>query len=92
MTKVAKCPECGADMGQFDQTCQKCGKALSYEAGEGHVGCAVCSADIGAYIETCPECGETELPGAEASEGAQVQGLTTSRGQALRRGVAAPKA
>ena len=74
VTKVSICPECGAEMGEFDQTCQKCGKALSYEAGEGHVGCTVCGADIGAYTETCPECGETGYPALRPRKGRKFKG------------------
>ena len=74
MTKVSICPECGASLGEFDQTCQACGKALSYEAGEGHVGCAVCGADIGAYTETCPECGETGYPALRPRKGRKFKG------------------
>jgi LSD1 subclass zinc finger protein len=61
-------------LGEFDQTCQACGKALSYEAGEGHVGCAVCGADIGAYAETCPECGETGYPALRPRKGRKFKG------------------
>lgn len=60
--KVSECPKCGADVGPADQTCQKCGKPLSYEPDEGPVVCAVCEAEISAYTETCPECGETGYP------------------------------
>ncbi len=74
MTKVSTCPECGAEMGEFDQTCQKCGKGLSYDAGEDHVGCAVCGADIGAYSETCPECGETGYPALRPRKGRKFKG------------------
>lgn len=74
MTKVSTCPECGTSLGEFDQTCQKCGKALSYEAGEGHVGCSVCGADIGAYTEKCPECGETGYPALRPRKGRKFKG------------------
>lgn len=56
------CPSCGAETSLTDQTCQKCGTALSYEPAEADVGCAVCGASIEAYTETCPECGETGYP------------------------------
>lgn len=74
MTKFSECPECGNEMGPHDQTCQKCGVALSYEAAEQHVGCAVCGADIGAYTETCPECGETGYPALRPRKGRKFKG------------------
>ncbi len=74
MTKVSTCPECGNELGQFDQTCQKCGLALSYDAGEEHVGCAVCGADISANTETCPECGETGYPALRPRKGRKFKG------------------
>ena len=57
-----ECPECGTSIAPADQTCQKCGKAVSYEPGESDVSCAVCGAEIAAYTETCPSCGETGYP------------------------------
>lgn len=60
--KTTECPECGRPVGPADQTCQKCGKPLPYEPGEGGVPCAVCGAEIEAYTETCPACGETGYP------------------------------
>ena len=74
MTKHAQCPECGNQLGPYDQTCQKCGRGLSYEAGEGHVGCAVCGADIDAYTETCPQCGETGYPALRPRKGRKFKG------------------
>ena len=60
--KRMDCPECGDPVGTADQTCQKCGEALSYQPGEVGVHCAVCDAEIGAYAETCTNCGETGYP------------------------------
>lgn len=74
MTKTSVCPECGNQLGAYDQTCQKCGKALPYKAGEPHVGCAVCGADIGAYTETCPECGERGYPALRPRKGHKFKG------------------
>ena len=61
MTRT-NCPSCGAELGAADQTCRKCGAALSYAPAESEVACAVCGAEIGAYTESCPECGETGYP------------------------------
>jgi primosomal protein N' len=74
VTKASVCPECGTELGPYDQTCQKCGKALSYEVNEGHVGCAVCGADISAYTETCPECGEDGYPALRPRRGKKFKG------------------
>ena len=82
MTKTTECPACGAGMGPYDQTCQKCGKALSYEPDEEHVGCAVCSADIDAYTETCPECGETGYPALRPRKGRKFKGSPHLEAQA----------
>lgn len=60
--KTSECPECGTALDPADQTCQKCGKPLSYAPGEKGVPCAVCGATIDAYTETCPACGETGYP------------------------------
>lgn len=67
--KAATCPKCGADVGPTDQTCQRCGKALSYAPDESDVRCAVCEAVIDAYRETCPECGETGYPALRPRKG-----------------------
>lgn len=74
MTRVTTCPQCGNELGAFDQTCQKCGKALSYDANESAVGCAVCGATITAYAETCPECGETGYPALRPRRGKGFKG------------------
>ena len=74
MTKFSECPECGHELGAYDQTCQKCGRALPYDAGEEHVGCAVCGADIGAYTEACPNCGETGYPALRPRKGRKFKG------------------
>lgn len=56
------CPACGTQLPRADQTCAKCGTALSYEPAEAAVQCAVCGEAIDAYTETCPGCGETGYP------------------------------
>jgi predicted nucleic acid-binding Zn ribbon protein len=74
VTKTTECPACGNTLGRYDQTCQKCGRALSYNPAEDHVGCAVCGAVIGAYAETCPECGETGYPALRPRKGRKFKG------------------
>ncbi len=74
MSKVSQCPACGHELGPYDQTCQKCGTALSYDANEARVGCAVCGADISAHTETCPECGEDGYPALRPRKGKGFKG------------------
>ena len=74
MTKATECPACGHDLGRYDQTCQKCGKPLSYEPAEPAVGCSVCGERIGAYTETCPACGETGYPALRPRKGKGFKG------------------
>lgn len=74
MSKVAECPHCGNPIGPYDQTCQKCGAAVSYEVDEGGVGCSVCGADISAYTVVCPECGETGYPALRPRKGRGFKG------------------
>lgn len=64
-----ECPRCGAGMAATDQTCQACGKPLSWSPDEPGVRCAVCEAEIDAYEETCPECGETGYPALRPRKG-----------------------
>lgn len=68
------CPECGEPVGPTDQTCQKCGKPLSYRPAEQGTHCAVCDAEIGAYTETCPHCGETGYPALRPRRGRKWKG------------------
>ena len=68
------CPECGAEVGVTDQTCQKCGEPLSFEPDEVGVHCAVCGAEIGAYSETCSGCGETGYPALRPRRGRKWKG------------------
>ncbi|MCZ0936494.1 MAG: zinc ribbon domain-containing protein [Gemmatimonadetes bacterium] len=68
------CPECGAPVGRSDQTCQKCGAALSFAPDEVGVHCAVCGDAIGAYTETCPGCGETGYPALRPRRGRKWKG------------------
>lgn len=68
------CPECGEPVGPTDQTCQKCGKPLSYRPAEQGTHCAVCDAEIGAYAETCPHCGETGYPALRPRRGRKWKG------------------
>ena len=63
------CPECGAPVGITDQTCLKCGTALSYEPSDSDAACAICGTDIGAYTETCPHCGESGYPALRPRKG-----------------------
>jgi primosomal protein N' len=68
------CPECGAEVGIADQTCQKCGHALSYQPDEVGVHCAVCGSEIGAYTQKCPECGESGYPALRPRKGRKWKG------------------
>ena len=72
--KRAGCPECGEAIGSADQTCQKCGAALSYVPGEADVCCAVCESAMSAYAESCPECGETGYPALRPRKGRKWKG------------------
>lgn len=74
MTKQTQCPECGTSMGPYDQTCQKCGKAFSYDSDEAAVGCSVCGAAISAFTVECPECGETGYPALRPRKGKGFKG------------------
>ena len=74
MTRAMTCPECETELGPYDQTCQKCGRPVSYLADESNVGCAVCGASITAYAETCPECGETGYPALRPRRGKGFKG------------------
>lgn len=56
------CQSCGTELRPGDQTCAKCGTAISYEPAEAGVVCLVCGEAIDAYVETCPSCGETGYP------------------------------
>ena len=56
------CPECGDPVGATDQTCQKCGHALSFRPDEVGVHCAVCGAEIGAYTAEVPRVRGVGLP------------------------------
>ena len=64
-----ECPKCGNEIGDTDQTCQKCGAQLSYTPDEQGVHCSVCDTEIGGYTETCPECGETGYPALRPRKG-----------------------
>jgi primosomal protein N' len=72
--KRMDCPECSEPVGVADQTCQKCGHALSYRPDEVGVHCAVCGQEIGAYTETCPGCGETGYPALRPRRGRKWKG------------------
>lgn len=74
MARTTTCPECGNELGAFDQTCQKCGKALSYASNQADVGCAVCGAAITSFTERCPECGETGYPALRPRRGKGYKG------------------
>lgn len=80
MSRPSVCPECGNELGSYDQTCQKCGKALSYDVDQGAVGCAVCGAQISAYTETCPECGESGYPALRPRKGRKFKGSPALEG------------
>lgn len=72
--KWTECPKCGAPIEHGNQTCQKCGTALSYDPAESGVECRVCGADIGAYTETCPSCGERGYPALRPRKGKGFKG------------------
>ena len=74
MNPVRSCPECGNEIGASDQTCQKCGQALSFVSDQTDVGCVVCGASITAYTETCPGCGETGYPALRPRRGKGFKG------------------
>lgn len=74
MRRISACPECGNQIGAYDQTCQKCGKALSYGVDEADVDCAVCGAAISAYTESCPKCGESGYPALRPRKGRKFKG------------------
>jgi len=77
MKPVRSCPECGNELGANDQTCQKCGKALSFDADQSDIDCAVCGTSITAYTETCPKCGETGYPALRPRRGKGFKGAPT---------------
>ena len=72
--KLTECPDCGTPLNEGDQTCQKCGKALSFDPAEPGVHCRVCDTEIGAYTETCPNCGETGYPALRPRKGKGFKG------------------
>lgn len=80
--KRERCPGCGEEVGSTDQTCQACGKPLSYGPAEPEVACAVCGATIDAYLETCPSCGETGYPALRPRKGKGWKGAEPGAGAA----------
>jgi predicted nucleic acid-binding Zn ribbon protein len=74
VTRASECPACGAAVGPNDQTCQKCGRDLSWTPDEEGVACAVCGTPIRAYTLTCPSCGETGYPALRPRKGKGFKG------------------
>jgi primosomal protein N' len=74
VSKANECPACGAAAGANDQTCQKCGRDLSWRPDEEDVACSVCGAAIRAYTLTCPSCGETGYPALRPRKGKGFKG------------------
>lgn len=74
MTRASECPACGVTVGENDQTCQTCGRDLSWKPDEDGVSCAVCGTPIRAYTLTCPSCGETGYPALRPRKGKGFKG------------------
>jgi len=68
------CPGCGEPAGPGEQTCQKCGKPLSFEPDQNDVPCRVCGTLISAYTQQCPECGEGGYPALRPRRGKGFKG------------------